>query len=56
MTLFELFGTLSKAGESNIRPGEQTWPNKDNPVHLISSENVKEEINLGLLTVFSYIS
>lgn len=43
---------MSKAGESNIRPGEQNWPSKDNPAHLMSLENVKEDINLGLLTLF----
>lgn len=46
--------SLIRAGVSNTRPGGQKQPGTDSS-HWVALENVKEGINVGLLTVFSSV-
>lgn len=48
--------SLIRAGVSNTRPGGQKQPGTDSSrAHWVALENVKEGINVGLLTVFSSV-
>lgn len=48
--------SLIRARVSNTRPGGQKQPGTDSSrAHWVALENVKEGINVGLLTVFSSV-